>query len=1073
MNAPVQLLAASAEHPFPGLRPFAYQDHDYFFGRSDQTFALYRLIDRSRFVAVVGSSGSGKSSLVRAGLLPLLDMETRETGGRNWLWREMRPGDAPLERLTALIASLSSDDDPVVASGRRERIAAQLQRSSFGISEALTETKGVTEKTLVLVVDQFEELFRYATAGSTRANPIADDARARDEATQFVQLLLEASRAPLLKINVMLTMRSDFIGDCARFHGLPEAVCAAQFLVPSLTRDQLDEVIRLPVEKAGATIDSELVERLLNDCGTEMDQLPVLQHCLLRLWEEAGKAQAASPSLVPSGGEASGAVARPGRHLSLAHYRNIGEFSDALSRHADEILKDLGPKLLLAVTQVFSALSELDKEGRAIRRAVRFSRLVEETGVDEASVRQVLDRFRAEDCSFLIPPHFEVKEIDARTRIDVGHEALLRRWEKVSGHGVELGWLRAEQQAGERYRGLLAMADGGATLPAHLVDERLAWWKARPRTAAWAERYGGGFDRVERLLQTSQRWQKAKQGILIASFFAVAALAIMMTLLWQRAERAQTQADESRKSALNTTKISVGRLGGFLNDGTLSAKNAELLLEDAKLTLEDLAKNEDKSLEVSEIEILLLLSVADVRVALGDHADALRRAERAVAIAERMLKSNPGDQKMMRHVYAGSFRIGDEKAFANDNADAERQYSKALAYARQREQLNPDEMQRKRDVAFILNKLADIERLKKNWKTALDYYGDGLKIAEAVADKYPIDRSTQKNRIAQLLSERGEPGDLQAALATYREALAIQTLLLEDPENSDDATLVSNAATTRRRIGQLLKDKPAEALPELRAAVAHRKKLFESDPASVPWRTGLAIDHKLLGDTLHDLKDFRGALQNYAAASQIEEVLVQKEPGNISWQRTFAMTNLKRGDIFVARANDALENPDPVVDEPTRRIGDALARYQKAADIFEKLVNDPKAGSTRFGNLFDVRVKIGDVLARQDNYTEALNSYQAALAVVVAAPPSRRTVEWQIRASDAIAQVCDLLAHEAADGPATTILAGKDTPDAIGCYQKASAAIEAAAVKDPDNPEVKTRRAALSAKIAGLQPGTK
>ena len=293
MNAPAQFLAASAGHPFPGLRPFAYQDHEYFFGRDDQTFALYRLIDRSRFVTVVGSSGSGKSSLVRAGLLPLLDMETGESGGRNWLWREMRPGDAPLQRLANLLASLSTDDDPVVASGRRERIAAQLQRSSFGISEALAETRGVTDKTLVMVVDQFEELFRYAAAGAARTSLTADDARARDEAAQFVQLLLEASRAPLLKINIVLTMRSDFIGDCARFHGLPEAVCAAQFLVPSLTRDQLDEVIRLPVEKAGATIDPELIERLLNDCGTELDQLPVLQHCLSRLWEEAGQSPVA------------------------------------------------------------------------------------------------------------------------------------------------------------------------------------------------------------------------------------------------------------------------------------------------------------------------------------------------------------------------------------------------------------------------------------------------------------------------------------------------------------------------------------------------------------------------------------------------------------------------------------------------------------------------------------------------------------------------------------------------------------------------------------------------------------
>jgi hypothetical protein len=153
-----------------------------------------------------------------------------------------------------------------------------------------------------------------------------------------------------------------------------------------------------------------------------MDQL-LLQHCLSRLWEEAGKSKAAlaAPSPAPAGGEASAAGGRAGRHLSLIHYRAIGEFSDALSLHADEILKDLGPKLLLAVTQVFSALSELDKEGRAIRRALRFSQLVAETGVDESAVRQVLDRFRADDCSFLTPPRFE--EIEPSTRIDVGHEA--------------------------------------------------------------------------------------------------------------------------------------------------------------------------------------------------------------------------------------------------------------------------------------------------------------------------------------------------------------------------------------------------------------------------------------------------------------------------------------------------------------------------------------------------------------------------------------------------------------------------------------------------------------------------
>ena len=770
MNISLPFSAVSAQHPFPGLRPFAYWDYQYFFGREDQTYALYRLIDRSHFIAVVGSSGSGKSSLVRAGLLPLLDIETGEAGGHNWLWREMRPGDAPLQRLTSLLASLSKDDDPIVASGRSERIAAQLQRSSFGVSEALAETNGLAGKSIVLVIDQFEELFRYATTISGKSSLTGKEVRARDEATQFVQLLLEASRAPSIRIHVILTMRSDFIGDCARFHGLPEAVCAAQFLVPSLTRDQLDDVIRKPIEKAGATIDPELIERLLNDCGTEMDQLPVLQHCLLRLWEEAGKAPA---PITASSGDAPVAQndntgSTGGRRLSLTHYQNIGEFADALSRHADEILADLpGPTLQLAVEQTFSALSELDKEGRAIRRALRFSQLVAETGVDEASVRKVLDRFRANDCSFLTPSFFEVNEILGTTRIDVGHEALLRRWEKVSGRGADLGWLRAEQQAGERYRSLLAMADGdNATLPSHLVDERLAWWQARPRTAAWAKRYGGGFARVRHLLKESQRWQRIKRMGIVAAFVVVAGFGGAMFWLWQSAERAQREAEASRASALNATQASIGRLGGFLNDGTLSAKNAGVLLADAKVTLDDLAKTDNQSLEISKIEILLLLNFSDVHVALGEHDLALRRAERATAISERLLNRFPDNRELKRNVYASRFRIGDEKARTGNNQDAEAQYTSALTIARELASSDSGNADRQRNVAFILNKIADLNKIRRDYKTAMDQYTEGLKIAEAVAEKFPGDVATQKTQNRPAIERKKPTGRRPGRLRT-------------------------------------------------------------------------------------------------------------------------------------------------------------------------------------------------------------------------------------------------------------------------------------------------------------------
>jgi hypothetical protein len=109
------------------------------------------------------------------------------------------------------------------------------------------------------------------------------------EATQFVQILLDADRRRIQNVRVLITMRSDFIGDCANLHGLSEAVSATQYLVPNLTRSQLEEAIRNPIEKAGGTIEPELVERLLNDCGDELDQLPVLQHCLMRLWDRADR----------------------------------------------------------------------------------------------------------------------------------------------------------------------------------------------------------------------------------------------------------------------------------------------------------------------------------------------------------------------------------------------------------------------------------------------------------------------------------------------------------------------------------------------------------------------------------------------------------------------------------------------------------------------------------------------------------------------------------------------------------------------------------------------------------------
>jgi tetratricopeptide (TPR) repeat protein len=1062
MNAAVKLSTVSAAHPFPGLRPFAYQDHDFFFGRQDQIYALYRLIDRFRFIAVVGSSGSGKSSLVRAGLLPLLDVETRETGGRNWVWREMRPGDAPLSRLTDILASLSADDDSTIASGRRDRIAAQLRRSSFGISEALTETSSVTEKSLVLIVDQFEELFRYAARTFDKTSLNAE-ARARDESTQFVQLLLEASRSPSNRTHILLTMRSDFIGDCARFHGLPEAVCEAQFLVPSLTRDQLDDVIRKPIEKAGATIDPQLVERLLNDCSTEIDQLPVLQHCLSRLWEEASgvaPASAISPASPQVDVEMSNRQPLP-RHLSLDHYRDIGEFADALSQHADEVLKDL-PGLQLAVRQIFSALSELDKEGRATRRALKFSQLVAETGVDELTVRQVLDRFCADDCSFLTPPPFEVKEITSDTRIDVGHEALLRRWDKVSGRGADLGWLRAEQQAGERYRGLLAMSEGDdAVLPAHLIDERWAWWKAQPRSPAWAERYGGGFSRVERLLLKSQRRQRLKRWTIAAGFIMAIGVAGIMTALWQTARTAQKEAVLRRKEALEATQTSISRLAGFLNDGTLRAVGAEKFLADAQLTLDRLLKINDDAPDIAGIEITLLLAVSDVKNALGDYKAAFDLANSAEALSQNLTERYPNTLRFKHLLYASKFRMGDQLARALNNKDrgenAEHEYLDAVDLAKQLATIEPAKVEHQHELIVALNKVGDIHQYRRDWEGALQRYNEGLRIAQSISGTYPGDEATEKNRIAQILSARNQPGDRQAALSGYRDALNVQTNeLVRLPS---DASLISNIALTHRRIGELLRDTPDEARREYEAAIEGRKKLYHSDPGNIDWSAGLATDYMQLGDLFMQKADWRGAIANYNEAIPIAEAIVSKDPASIRWQRNLAALYVKRADISVFRANEVTKQPELPQDEASRFIGSALDRYRLAAQSYENLL---KAERPPYRELFDLRIKIGDVLVRLGKYKDALDAYGSASELAQQAATTQRVVDWQITLSKALEETGDFLALRDRDN---TELASGGSFNVF--YKKALEIVDVAAASEPDDQQLQSKKSSLNAKIVG------
>ena len=485
---------SEARAPYPGLRPFREDEHPFFFGRYEHTTALYRLLDRGRFLAILGGSGSGKSSLVQAGLLPLLEEEKRADGAPRWAIVSLRPGTHPINRLaTALlkVAGSRNESNPRVASG--------LRRSSHGLAEEVGRLLAADREVLILV-DQFEELFRYADAKDAEETGNRDPGVARlaqdDEFRRFVEILLTASTLSEPRVRVILTMRSDFLGDCARYRGLAEAVSANQYLTPRLDRDQQTEAIVGPLlrhagrlepdvleltetkpEDWSDLIEPQLVEQLKNDAGDDPDQLPVLQHALLRCWQEA------------SGGR-----------LTLALYRSLGGWGVILSNHADRIMESCGDDRAGTVERIFRALTERDRAGRAIRRPRTIAQLAAETGDKMADIRAVISRFSAPDCSFLVPP------TPPDELVDIGHEALIRQWGKIANPGT--GWLQKEFRDGLIWQSLLVQAEAHEKNPKDVLspaatEERRRWFEQHNQS--WAERYGGQWPSVDRLVRASVR----------------------------------------------------------------------------------------------------------------------------------------------------------------------------------------------------------------------------------------------------------------------------------------------------------------------------------------------------------------------------------------------------------------------------------------------------------------------------------------------------------------------------------------------------------------------------------------
>ncbi len=371
--------------PYPGLRAFTEDESALFFGRAPEIHALLGILSNNRFLAVIGASGSGKSSLVRAGVLPKL---TGQTAGKRWDWLRFTPGETGDDPFMALAIVLKPALEKFGLTPRE--IATQLQKRGNidELAEKYLAKKPATGQ-LVLFIDQFEELFTLVEEGYRQ---------------RFINLLETAVQSSYLRI--ILTVRADFHEHCLNYAALARLINTGAWHLASPDISALWQMIAEPAKAAGLQFESGLIEQILRDTGTGSGALALMAFALEQLY----------------------LACKPSTTLTWEAYNRLGRVNQAIGRHAEETFKNLDKEAQNALGEVFAELVTVDPErGVATRKRADFTRISQ---TDAA--RQLIDAFI--EARLLVKS--ETNGTDTKTLasgsetvVEVAHEAVLTHWE--------------------------------------------------------------------------------------------------------------------------------------------------------------------------------------------------------------------------------------------------------------------------------------------------------------------------------------------------------------------------------------------------------------------------------------------------------------------------------------------------------------------------------------------------------------------------------------------------------------------------------------------------------------------
>ena len=891
--------------PFRGLAPFEAEHAAVFFGRD-------RVIDEARrrlagaaergtpFLLIVGASGSGKSSLARAGLIPRLTASGVVASVDLWRVARMKPGEGQAGPLRALATALLAPDAfPELAHGdysTAASLADNLRRGGTASVQPITSALArlaedaqrqrhadqAPKSALVLLVDQFEELFAQGVSDAEHA-AFAESLR---------QLIATG------RVWVVATLRADLYELLLKqptLKALKETSASLDLGPPGPA--ELAEIVRAPAAAAGLVFETdtekgELGERLLADAKTA-DSLPLLQFTLRQLYERRE--------------EIAGEV-----RLTHAAYDELGGLAGAIAAEAERAVSSLPKEAVTTLPRLLRRLAEPARDGKTLTL-----REVSRADLSEASEATLVDALLT--ARILIAR----TSADGRPTVRLAHDAVLASWPRAS---------EGAQASREFYR---VRAE---------VEDALRRWQEHGRPKDRLIQPGVPLAEAETLVtdfgaevpaeltsyvKASRNRARVRQRLVAAAaiFFFILAVAATATGLWAYRSQQEAVAERDRatrnfglaKRSADSLVIDIAR--GLRDVLGVPTDTLRKILETAKATFEQLAASAPDDLDLQRSQSIMLDEFGDTYQTLGDLDSALTAYRDSLAIRERLAGSDRSNTGWQRDLSVSYEKVGDVLVARGKLDEALKSYWDSLAI---RERLAASDSgntggQRGLSVSYI--KVGDVLVARGKLDEALESYRDSLTIFERLAGSdrsntaWQRDLSGSYETLGNVLVAQG---NLDEALKSYRDSLAIfERLAGSDRSNTG---WQRDLSVSYIKVGDVLvaQGKLDEALENYRDSLAIFERLAGSDRSNTGWQRDLSVSYERIGDVLVAQGKLDEALKSYRDNLAIAERVAASDRNNAQWQNDLQHSTDRIGSLaykFVLARNfaRALEASDLVI----------------------------------------------------------------------------------------------------------------------------------------------------------------